>query len=67
MKLMFNGPTIFWTYFTDDTATKVSARGYFEDFKSSLGVGDWVFATTSTGGKILHVDEIDPLELGDPR
>ena len=54
-------------YSTDDTATKVSKRDYFEDAKDVLAVGDWIFATTSTGGIILHVDEIDPLELGAPR
>lgn len=52
-----------WYYRTDDTALKVSSRNYFEDFTNSLAVGDWIFATTSTGGIILHVDEIDPLEL----
>lgn len=52
-----------WYYRTDDTALKVSTRYYFENFKDSLAVGDWIFATTSTGGVILHVDEIDPLEL----
>lgn len=67
MRLMLDGPTRFWTYFTDDTATKVSIRGYFEEFRSALSVGDWIFATTSTGGTILHVEEIDPLELGHPR
>jgi len=67
MRPLINGSTRFWTYFTDDTATKVSARGYFEEFKRSLSVGDWIFATTSTGGMILHVEEIDPLELGHPR
>lgn len=54
-------------YRTEDTATKVSKRGYFEEAQSELAVGDWIFATTSTGGLILHVEEIDPLELGSPR
>lgn len=57
----------FWSYWTEDTAAKVKARGYFEPAREILAAGDWIFATTSTGGIILHVDEIDPLELGDPR
>jgi exosome complex RNA-binding protein Csl4 len=64
--LVKSWPTI-WAYRTGDTSVQVSKRGYFENFRESLAVGDWIMATTSTGGVILHVDEIDPLELGTPR
>jgi hypothetical protein len=67
MKVMVPGTSTVWNYWTDDTATKVKARGYFEAFKGKLAVGHWIFATTSTGGVILHADEIDPLELGAPK
>lgn len=67
MRTLVKGPPSIWNYHTDDTATKVSNRGYFDDFKENLAVGDWIMATTSTGGIVLHVDEIDPLELGRPR
>jgi len=61
------GITTIWSYWTDDTATEVKTHGYFEDFRDNLAVGHWILATTSTGGVMLHVDEIDPLELGSPR
>lgn len=67
MRVVVKGPPTIWGYHTEDTATKVFYRGYFEDFRESLAVGDWIMATTSTGGTILHVDEIDPLEVGRPR
>lgn len=67
MHAFVKGPSTIWTYRTDDTANKVFNRGYFEDFGKNLAVGDWIMATTSTGGIILHVDEIDPLEIGRPR
>ena len=62
--ILITGSTTVWSYRTDDTAVKVSARGYFENFRECLAVGNWILATTSTGGIMLHVDEIDPLELG---
>lgn len=64
--LVDSSPRI-WSYWTEDTSVKVRNRGYFEDYRQVLAAGDWIFATTSTGGIILHVDEIDPLELGEPR
>ena len=63
MRIMINGSPTVWSYFTEDTATKVLKRNYFDDFKEKLAVGDWIMSTTSTGGLILHVDEIDPLEV----
>lgn len=67
IKTLLDGPPRLWSYVTDDTSVKVSSRGYFENFRENLAVGDWIFATTSTGGVILHIEEIDPLELGAPR
>lgn len=67
MKVLVAGPPRLWSYSTEDTATKVLIRGYFEDFVKNLAVGDWIMATTSTGGLVLHVDEIDPLEIGAAR
>lgn len=64
---LVSGPPRILSYRTDDTATKVSKRDYFQEAKEELAVGDWIFSTTSTGGLILHVEEIEPLELGSPR
>jgi len=63
MRVLVNGFSKMWSYWTDDSAITVSERGYFDEFAPNLGVGDWVFATTCTGGIILNVSEIDPLEL----
>ena len=67
MRTLVEGPPKIWSYRTQDTAAKVCKRDYFADFRENFAVGDWVLATTSTGGVMLHVDEIDPLELGAPR
>ena len=67
LKTLVEGSPKILSYITDDTATKVSKRYYFQDIRHNLAVGDWIFATTGTGGVILHVDEIEPLELGSPR
>jgi hypothetical protein len=67
LKTLVEGSPRILSYITDDTATTVSKRYYFQDIRDNLAFGDWIFVTTSTGGVILHVDEIDPLELGSPR
>jgi hypothetical protein len=67
LRELIKGPPIIWSYWTDDTATKVLARDYFDGAKSIIGAGDWILATTSTGGLFLHVDDIDPLEVSQPR
>ena len=67
MRRLVSGPPTIWQYWTEDTAIKVKTKGYFEEFRSVLSSGDWIMATTSTGGVILHVEEIDPLELGPPQ
>lgn len=62
------GPSRMWSYWTlEDTIMTVKTRNYFEDAKELLAVGDWIFVTASNGGTILHVNEIDPLELDSPR
>lgn len=67
LRILIDSSPRIWTYCTEETATKVKTRGYFGPAADQLACGDWIFATTSTGGVMLHVDEIDPLELGDPR
>jgi hypothetical protein len=67
MRVQVFGPPTMWSYRTEDTHVQVLIRGYFDRFTTKFGVGDWVFVTTSTGSLILHVDEIDPLELSSPR
>ncbi len=58
----------FWSYWTlEDSVLTVKKRDYFDNAKSILAVGNWLFITASTGSCILHVDEIDPLELGSPQ
>jgi hypothetical protein len=60
--------TQFWQYWNyDDTIRTIKARDYFFQAKSLLAVGDWIFITATNGSAILHVDEIDPLELGTPQ
>lgn len=60
--------TRFWIYWTlEDSVLTVKKRNYFEEARSLFVVGDWVFITASTGSAILHVDEINPLELGTPQ
>jgi len=41
----------------------MGTRGYFEDIKDRFAVGDWIFCTGSNNGCILHVNDIDPLEM----
>ena len=60
--------SIFWNYWTlEDTVLTVKQRNYFEPAKTRFAVGDWIFVTAITGSTILHVDEIDPLEMGVPQ
>lgn len=66
LRLTQDGISRRWSYWTEDTATKVMARDYFESIKEILRVGDWIFVTSSTGGIILHVDDTDPLEINKP-
>jgi hypothetical protein len=58
------GINTWWQYNTlEDTARTVNTRGYFEDVRERFAVGDWIFCTNSDKGCILHVNEIDPLEM----
>lgn len=58
------GITTWWQYNKiDDTAKTIGTRGYFEDVRERFAVGDWIFCTASDKGCILHVNEIDPLEM----
>jgi len=64
-----NNPGLqFFTYWTlEDTVRAVKHRGYFQDAQPILSVGSWIFVTASNGSCILHVDEIEPLELASPQ
>lgn len=67
LRLMVDSVPRLWSYWTEDTAQQVKMRHYFDASRDILSVGDWVFVTSSTGGIILHVEEIDPLELSEPK
>ena len=67
MKILVTSYSKIWNYWTEDSAISICNRGYFDEFSSNFGVGDWIYATTCTGGVILHVDEIDPLEMSKPK
>jgi hypothetical protein len=67
LRLMADSVPCLWSYRTEDTATQVKMRHYFDAARDILSVGDWLFVTSSTGGTILHVEEIDPLELSEPK
>jgi hypothetical protein len=55
----------FWSYWSvNDSTVAVKRRNYFEEARNKFAVGDWIFVSASDGGTILHVDEIDPLEIG---
>ena len=58
------GINTWWSYssFTD-TVNDIKKRDYFASSRDRFAVGDWIFCTGSNGGVILHVDEINPLEL----
>ena len=58
------GINTWWQYNSlEDTVKTIGTRGYFEDVKDRFAVGDWIFCTGSNNGCILHVNDIDPLEM----
>ena len=50
LKEFVKGPPAIWAYWTEDTATKVLFRDYFHNASGIVAAGDWILATTSTGG-----------------
>ena len=48
-----SGAPVLWGYSTADTAADVNTQGYFNDESADLGVGDIIFANTSTGGTLV--------------
>ena len=58
------GLNTWWSYVSHtDTVNDIKQRDYFITIRERFAVGDWLFCTGSNGGVILHVDEINPLEL----
>ena len=58
------GLNTWWSYVNHtDTVNDIKQRDYFITLRERFAVGDWLFCTGSNGGVILHVDEINPLEL----
>jgi len=58
------GLNTWWSYVNHtDTVNDIKQRDYFITIRERFAVGDWLFCTGSNGGVILHVDEINPLEL----
>jgi hypothetical protein len=63
-KVQRSGMNTWWSYVNHtDNLNTIKKRDYFENVKDRFAVGDWVFCTASNGGVLLHVDEIDPLEM----
>tara|TARA_R110000868_G_scaffold9620_7_gene47650 strand:+ start:6286 stop:6519 length:234 start_codon:yes stop_codon:yes gene_type:complete len=67
-KIQKSGLHTWWSYVNHaETIRDIRARDYFASTRDRFAVGDWIFCTGSTGSVILHVDEINPLELRAPQ
>jgi hypothetical protein len=63
-KLQRVGINTWWQYSTlQDTAKTVGGRGYFSEAQDRFAVGDWIFCSGNDKGCVLHVNDIDPLEM----
>ena len=67
-KIQKSGLNTWWSYVNhSETIKDIQARDYFSSTRDRFAVGDWIFCTGSTGSVILHVDDINPLEMGKPQ
>ena len=57
-----------WSYVAiDEYLSKIKSRDYFLPVRSRLAYSDWIMISCANGSSILHVNDIDPLELGCPQ